>query len=174
MVSPTAEAAVGGTAVGILTAPDPSTVARDGGQWRLITPSGAAMARALVGGPRTATGSVRAIVRVLAGGVALIARQTGPGQAVIAELLPGDAPRLVRRDAGGAHEVCRANAVLAAFDPAVPVTLRLVLTDHDARLAIDDREVLACGLEAGERGAWGLASLGAPAEVAVESVTVAR
>jgi len=165
---------VGGTAVGILTAPDPSTVTRDGGQWRLTTPSGAAMASALVGGPRTATGSVRAIVRVLAGGVALIARQTGPGQAVIAELLPGDAPRLVRRDAGGAHEVCRASAVLAAFDPAVPVTVRLVLTDHDARLAIDDREVLACGLPAGERGAWGLASLGASAEVAVESVTVAR
>jgi len=49
-----------------------------------------------------------------------------------------------------------------------------VLTDHDARLAVDDREVLACGLGAGERGAWGLASLGAPAVVAVESVTVAR
>jgi hypothetical protein len=70
--------------------------------------------------------------------------------------------------------VCSRPPVLAAFDPATAVTLRLSISDHDARLSIDDREVLACDLVATDRGAWGLAALGAGAQIAVDSVTVAR
>jgi hypothetical protein len=34
--------------------------------------------------------------------------------------------------------------------------------------------VLACGLTGGDRGAWGVAALGAGAQLQVDSVTVAR
>jgi len=164
------------TARGVLTAPDPATVTRVASPpaWLLTAPGDALTARALVGGPRMATGSVRAIVHVLAGGVALIAQQTGPGQAIVAELVPGQPPRLVQLDAGNRREVCSHPPMLAAFGPGAPVTLRLSLSDHDARLSIDDGEVLACDLVATDRGSWGIASLGAGAQVAVDSVTVAR
>lgn len=167
------------TARGVLTAPDPATVTRVPNLpnlpvWILTAPGDALTARALVGGPRMATGSVRAIVHVMAGGVALIAQQTGPGQAIVAELLPDQPPRLVQLDAGTRREVCNHPPVLAAFDPATPVTLRLSVSDHDARLSIGDAEVLACDLVATDRGSWGIASLGAGAQVAVDSVTVAR
>jgi hypothetical protein len=161
---------------GVLTAPDPATVTRTANPpaWLLTAPGDALTARALVGGPRISTGSVRAIVHVRAGGLALIAQETAPGQAIVAELAPGAPPRLVKLDAGSEHLVCSRPPALAAFDPAIPVTLRLSISDHDARLSIDDREILACDLVATDRGAWGLASLGAGAQVEVDSVTVAR
>jgi hypothetical protein len=161
---------------GVLTAPDPATVVRttQPPEWRLTAPDNALTARALVGGPRMATGSVRAIVHVHQGGVALIAQQLGPGQAIVAELAPGEPPRLVRLDGGAEHTVCSPPPALAAFDPAAPVTLRLAISDHDARLSINDAEVLVCDLVATDRGSWGIASLGAGAQVAVDSVTVAR
>ncbi|TMQ13651.1 MAG: hypothetical protein E6J90_28125 [Deltaproteobacteria bacterium] len=167
---------VSDTGRGVLTASDPQTVTRVAGQlpaWLLTTPADAAMARALVGGPRTATGSVSAIAQVLGGGVALIAQQTGPGHALIAELAASSPPRLVRLAGGAEHELC-AGTDAVAFDPATPVTLRLAVTARDARLSIGEREVLACSIAAGERGAWGIASLGAGARLAVDSVTVAR
>ncbi|TMQ19821.1 MAG: hypothetical protein E6J91_05260 [Deltaproteobacteria bacterium] len=167
---------VSDTGRGVLTASDPQTVTRVAGQlpaWLLTTPADAAMARALVGGPRIATGSVSAFARVLSGGVALIAQQTAPGHALVAELAPGSPPRLVRLAGGDAHELC-AGTDAVAFDPATPVTLRLAVTARDARLSIGEREVLACSIAAGERGAWGIASLGAGARLAVDSVTVAR
>jgi len=121
-----------------------------------------------------ATGSVRAIVHVRTGGVALIAQQTAPGRAIVAEVVADQPPRLVQLDGGAEHVVCSHPPVVAAFDPATPVTLRLSISDRDARLSIDDREVLACDLVATDRGAWGVASLGTGAQIAVDSVTVAR
>jgi hypothetical protein len=164
------------TGGGVLTVPDPDTVVRPprAPEWRLTAPDDALTARALVGGPRIASGSVRAIVQVRQGGVALIAQQRAPGQAIVAELAPGQPPRLVRLDAGSEHTVCSPPPTLAAFDPAIAVTLRLAISDHDARLSIDDREILACDLVATDRGSWGIASLGAGAQVVVDSVTVAR
>jgi hypothetical protein len=161
---------------GVLTAPDPSTVTRAAAPpaWLLTAPGDALTARALVGGPRMATGSVHAIVHVRAGGVALIAQQTAPGQAIVAELAAGQPPRIVQLDAGTARLVCSRPPALAAFDPATAVTLRLSISDRDARLSIDDREVLACDLVATDRGAWGIAALGTGAQLAVDSVTVAR
>jgi len=160
---------------GVVTAPDPATVTRTVNPpgWQLATPDGATMARALVGGPRMAVGSVRASVQVASGGVALIAQQTAPGQAIVAELAPGAAPRLVRIAAGTEHVVCSASTA-ETFDPATPVTLQLAVSDRDARLRVGDREVLACALVATDRGAWGIASLGTGARLTVDAVTVAR
>jgi hypothetical protein len=161
---------------GTLTAPDPATVTRvaSPAAWRLTAPADAAMARALVGGPRMAVGSVQATVHVGGGGVALIAQQTGPGRAIVAELVPGAPPQLVRLDAGDRRVVCSGPGALAPFDPAGPVRLRLAISDHDARLTRDDAEVLACAMAATERGAWGIASLGGGAQLTVDLVTVAR
>jgi hypothetical protein len=160
----------------VLTAPDPATVQRTAqpAEWRLTAPDDALTARALVGGPRIATGSVRAVVHVRLGGVALIAQQLGPGQAIVAELVPGAPPRVARLDGGAEHTVCSAPPALAAFDAATPVTLELSISDHDARLSINEAEVLVCSLVASDRGSWGIASLGAGAELTVDSVTVAR
>jgi hypothetical protein len=164
------------TARGILTAPDPSTVTRTSDQlptWILTSPGEALTARALVGGPRAATGSIRAVLHVLAGGAALIAQQTGPGEAIVAELAPGAPPRLVQLAAGNVRTICSATAA-EAFDPTLAVTLRLAIATTGATLAIDDREVLSCALPAQARGAWGVAALGAGARVELDSVTVAR
>ena len=161
---------------GVLTAPDPATVTRlttEPAAWQLAVPAGDELARALVGGPRTATGSVRAIVHVASGGVALVAQQTAPGHAVIAELAPGQPVRLIALDAGAERTLC-SGAAVAAFDPATPAVLRLALSDHDMPLSIDDRDVRSCDVTATDHGAWGLAALGAGAAVTVDSVTVAR
>jgi len=142
--------------------------------WRLTTPAGASLARALVGGPRTATGSVSATVHVTAGGVALIAQQTSPGQALVAELAPDQPARLVQLGGGAAQPLCTATAAPTVFDPATPAVDQLAITGGQARLSIDGAAVLACRVAAGERGAWGIASLGAGAQLTVDSVTVAR
>jgi hypothetical protein len=169
-VQPAGDAGVGR---GVLTAPDPAAVTRDAGAW-LLAAEADAPARALVGGPRFVTGSVRAVVHVRSGGVALIAQQTGPGQAVIAELAPDRAPRVVQLDAGSPRVVCSGSAALAAFDPVAPVVVRLAITAGQLRLTVDDRDALTCSAALAARGAWGVAALGAGAAVAVDSVTVAR
>lgn len=164
-----------GVGRGVLTAPDPRAVTRQpSGQWQLSAATDALTARALVGGPRTATGSVRMTGNVVAGGAALIAAQRGPGQAVIAELAPGAPARLIQLDGARRTELCAGSEMLAAFDPAAPIALRLAIADGMARATIDDREVLACPVTITARGAWGVAALGAGAVLAVDSVTVAR
>jgi hypothetical protein len=164
----------GGAARGVLTAPDPGTVTRIDAAWILTAPGAALTARALVGGPRMATGSVVATVHVRIGGVALIAEQTGPGQAIVAEVAPDQPPRLVRLDAGGERALCSAPSALASFDPAIGVTLQLSITGHSARLSVGGSDVLSCDVATTERGAWGVAALGAGAQLQVDLVTVAR
>jgi hypothetical protein len=161
----------GGSAPGVLTAPDPSAVTRGDGGWILSARGDELTARALVGGPRMQAGSVSAVVHVLAGGVALIAQQTGPGAALVAELAPGAPPRLVQLAAGTATPLCTATEPL---NPADAVAVRLAITDAGATLTVGERDVLACAVARQARGAWGVAALGAGARVAVDSVTVAR
>jgi hypothetical protein len=162
----------GNSAGGVLTAPDPAT-ATPAPAWQLTAPAGGAMARALVGGPRMAVGAVTADVHVVAGGVALIARQTGPGEALVARLIPGSPAELVQL-AGGAERVVCSGSAVAAFDPTAQVRLRLTLTDHDARLTRGGDAVLTCSLPAADRGAWGVATLGDGAQVTVDVVSVTR
>lgn len=132
------------------------------------------MARALVGGPRAAAGSVSATVRVELGGVALLAQQLGPGQALVAELAGDQGVQVVRLAEDGRRVLCSAASPLAAFDPAIAVRLRLEVRDGQARLSINEQEVLACAAPGDDRGQWGVASLGAGARVVVDLVTVAR
>jgi len=61
-----------------------------------------------------------------------------------------------------------------ALDPATAVTLRLTIEGDTARLALDDDELVGCDVGPGARGAWGVAALGAGAEVTVDTITVAR
>jgi hypothetical protein len=155
----------------VLTPSDPESIVRTP-TWDLIANRGD-LARALVGGPKIATGSVRATVRVKAGGVALLADQTGPGQVLIGELPSGAKARIVRREGGSARVLCTGKQV-GDLDPALAVTVRLELTGTTAHLFRDDEELASCDVGAVERGAWGVAALGADARVAVETVTVAR
>jgi len=159
----------GGTTT-VLSAPDPATVSRAAG-WELTASED--IARALVGGPRAATGSIGATVRVREGGVGLVARHLGPGQELIAELVPGSLARLIERSAGTSRTVCTGKLV-PILEPMSAVTARLELGGATARLVLADVELLSCDIDGGERGAWGVAAIGVGARVAVDTVTVAR
>ncbi|MBA3392417.1 MAG: hypothetical protein H0T89_07220, partial [Deltaproteobacteria bacterium] len=116
------------------------------------------------------------VARIRAGGIGLVARQRGPGSAVIGELVPGVAARVVVLDAGEARVVC-SGPVVAAFDTVIAATLELVIDDGRAELRRDGISLVACAVDqpaGGERGAWGVAAVGAGAEVAIDTVTVAR
>ncbi len=165
---------VGISRAGVLTPSDPATVSR-GPDW-VLRADGSELARALVGGPRLDDGSIRVVARVRAGGIGLVARQRGPGSAIVGELVPGMAARVVVYDAGEARELCR-GPIVAAFDPPVAATLELVIDGDRAQLRRDGIGLVACAVERraeGERGAWGVAAVGAGAEVAIDTVTVAR
>lgn len=160
----------GGTTT-VLTAPDPSTVTRTDG-WELTASDG--IARALVGGPRTTNGSVSATLRVRDGGAGLIARHLGPGQELVAELVPGAPARLVQRSAGTARTVCTGKQVPTLGDRTSSVTARLEVASSAARVVVGEEELLSCDVEGGDRGAWGVAAIGVGARVSVDTVTVAR
>lgn len=159
----------GGTAT-VLTPPDPSTVTRSDG-WQLTASDD--IARALVGGPRNTNGSVGATLRVREGGVGLVARHLGPGQELVAELVPGQPARLVHRAGGTSRTVCSGKQV-PELDPLTSVTARFELSSSAARVVLADAELLTCDVDGGERGAWGVAAIGVGARVAVDTVTVAR
>ena len=160
----------GGTTT-VLTAPDPDTVVRTP-EWQLVG-SGNDLARALVGGPRFATGSVRATVRVKAGGVAVLAEQTGPGRVLVGELVPGGKARIVRHDAGTTRVLCTGKTV-PDVDPMVAVTARLEIAGTTASLFLGDTELAGCDVGTVERGAWGVAAIGDGARVSVDTVPAAR
>src|ERR1041385_345277 len=72
-------------------------------------------------------------------------------------------------DGGSVEQLCSAQTV-AAFDASTPVTLQLAISDRDARLLVDDAQVLLCSVTVTERGAWGVASLGAGSRISVALV----
>ncbi len=161
-------AAPDGSQQGILTVPDPATLTRSPGHL-VLTGDGA---RVLVGGPRIATGEVTATAKVMAGGLALIAQQTGPGRAIVGRLVPGEPARITRADGTS----CTGTAVTAA-DLAQPVSL--AIHGESVTLAVGAvggaTTKVSCDLpDAGERGAWGLAAAGDGAQIDVGPVTVTR
>jgi hypothetical protein len=161
-------AAPDGSQQGVLTAPDPATLTRSPGHL-VLTGDGA---RVLVGGPRIATGEVSATAQVMAGGIALIAQQTGPGRAVVGRLVPGEPARIVRADGTSCT-----GAAVTADDVAQPVSL--AIHGQTATLAVGAvggaTTKVSCDLpDAGERGAWGLAAAGDGAQIDVGPVTVTR
>lgn len=157
----------------VLTPEDPAAVSRAAG-WVLAAPPNE-LRRALVGGPRAASGAVRAVVRVRAGGVALVAQQEAPGQALVGELVPGAPARIVRLAGAAVRALC-SGATVPPFDPAAPAIVSLAIEGGRATLARDGATLAACTLDGAPRGAWGVAALGGAdaAEVVVETATVSR
>lgn len=156
-------AAPDGSQQGILTYPDPAALSHSMGK-NLLTGDGA---RALVGGPKIATGSISASVRVVTGGVALIAEQQGPGSAVVGRLVPGQPATIMRADG----TTC-AGAAVTADELALPITL--AISGHSATLATSTATKVTCDLPTVARGAWGLAAAGDNAQIDVGPVTVTR
>jgi hypothetical protein len=150
---------------GVLTPSDPATLDRSGGTWTL-TAADDLSARALVGGPRFARGSIRATVNVTAGGFALLAQQTAPDRALVAHLIPGEPARVERLGEGTVctgSDVELQNPVVATLEVGDGITLR-----------IGDTVVLSCDQTSSIAGAWGIAADRAGSTIDVATVTVAR
>lgn len=164
-----------GSTEGVLTSVDPTHLDRSGGRFVLVAGDDDYRARALVGGPRFTDGSVSAIVRVQAGGIALIAQQTGPGHAIIGRLVPGEPARIEHLDAGALTTLC-SGAAVSDVDLTGPVTL--AIAGGQATLGIgaagEAAAKVSCAVPAGERGAWGISAAGAGARIDVGPITVAR
>lgn len=157
---------IGPARANTLTAADPATVTR-GTKW-VLSANGAQLARALVGGPRMTTGTLRLVASVEAGGVGVIAHDTGPGRALLASLVPGEPARIVAADG----TACTGD-VVAPFDPETPATILLEVSDETATLSRDGTALVSCRVGA-EAGAWGVAAVGADARVAVETISLVR
>ncbi|HEY4055459.1 MAG TPA: hypothetical protein VGM39_02585 [Kofleriaceae bacterium] len=151
----------------VLTPVDPTTMARTP---EIALVGGGVPARALVGGPRKATGSVTATVKLLGGGVALVAQQLATGSALLGELQPGVAARIVRRDGGDVHVLC-SGAIVSPFHTQTEDTIRLEVSGGSARLLLNGEALATCDTDRSDRGAWGVAAL-VSSQVAIRSVTV--
>ncbi|MEO8699627.1 MAG: hypothetical protein ABI867_06265 [Kofleriaceae bacterium] len=161
------------TNLAVLTAPDPTRVTLPDFSapmpaWLLTSVDDSLAARALVGGPRMRRGSVKATVDVRAGGVALIAQQTSPTRALVAQLISG---QTVRLDAPVIGTVCVGDVIEI---PPGNVTITLAVADAGVTVSLGDTVVLACDHVASDTGAWGVAASGTGAQIAVATVTVAR
>lgn len=146
---------------GVIVAPDPR-VAIHGATYALHGDD----ARLLVGGLSTATGAVTAAVTVHAGGIALLARQTGVGDVVIARLVPGEPARL---QDGRGKTLCTGTQV-GALGP----TVTFAIHGTTATVTTPTGSLLTCEIEPGVRGQWGVASAGADADIEVGAITVER
>ncbi len=155
----------------VLTPEDPATVTRMGTDWLLST-GDAPLARALVGGPRMATGTAGVVAKVKAGGIGVVAQQTGPGHALLAELVPGAPARISQIDAGTQTTLCTGKPV-AAFDPDTPETIGLEIADGRARVSRGGENQVTCEVGT-DVGAWGVAAIGPFGQLAVGSVNVRR
>jgi hypothetical protein len=159
----------------VLTASDPSTVDRSAGGFVLETTDDDLHARALVGGPRMARGSVSAIVRAQAGGVALIAQQTGPGRALVGRLVPGEPARILSLDGGTLQILCTGTLVT---DVDLMAPLSFAINGDIARLSVGvvgaATVKATCAVPVSERGAWGIAAAGTGARIELGPVTVER
>jgi hypothetical protein len=160
---------------GVLTPSDPALVDRTSSRFVLRSVADDYRGRALVGGPRIADGSISASANAQAGGIALIAQQTGPGRAIVGRLVPGEVARIEQLDAGTTIMLCSGMPVTEA-DLAGAVTL--AISDATATLGIgvigDVAAKVTCALPASERGAWGIAAAGTDARIDVRAVTVSR
>ena len=161
----------------ILTTPAPATANRTATTLELVAPGDDLTARALVGGPRPSTGLMTALVQVTAGGVALIAEQTGPSRMLVARLVPGEPARIDRVVGGTTTTLCSGSMVTAGE---LGLPLQLAVTSDGVSVAFGaSGEVVKVSCDLGadpialERGAWGIAAT-AGATVAVAAITVAR
>ncbi|MEO8845804.1 MAG: hypothetical protein ABI591_28475 [Kofleriaceae bacterium] len=142
----------------VLTTPAPATATRTPTTLTLTAPDDGITARALIGGPRRAYGTLAASISVTAGGVALIAQQTGPARALVARLVPGEAARIERHDGADITIVCSG----AMVDVGELQSVGLSVTADAITASIDGIVKVSCDAakdpNAPESGAWGIAA----------------
>jgi hypothetical protein len=157
----------------VLVAPDPRAVSHDAG-YDLTASDDVLTARALVGGPRMAIGSIQVSARVT-GGLALIAQQLGPGRALVAHLQPGHEAAIERIADGTATTLC--TGMIPEFPPdPMAVRASLTVTASSITASVDDLVVASCPRDphADDRGSWGMAPDGTGAKITVFSATATR
>ncbi|MCX5748314.1 MAG: hypothetical protein NT062_38165, partial [Proteobacteria bacterium] len=143
---------------------DPATVTRANG-WTLTSPDDRLRARALVGGPRFARGSIAVTAHGIVGGFALIAQQQAPGRAILAELVDGMPTRLRRIDGRApATVLCTGSVLQLGLGPTIA---RLAIGDA-VTITVNDVVVLSCDAALADVGAWGVAALGTGSQVAID------
>jgi hypothetical protein len=175
----TLNAAPTGSSDGILTVPDPRTVSRATGL-TLTASDNVLTARVLVGGPRMSHGTVLARVDVTTGGIALIARQVGPGRMIVGHVRPGEPARIDRVDGRDVTTICSGSA---------PTTLvgvqsaSLTIDGENASITLNNVTLApagdgACSLHGdpnlSDRGAWGIAPSQTGAQLDVMAITLTR
>ncbi len=156
----------------VLTTPSPATATRIARALTLTATDDSLAARALVGGPKIATGTLSVSVAVSSGGVALIAQQTGPARALVARLVPGEAARIERHDGATVSVVCTGQIVTDLSQALV-----LAVTSDAITASIGATAVVSCARSsdpsAPEPGSWGIAAI-ANGSLAVETIDVSR
>jgi len=163
-----------GSTEGVLTATDPSHLDRTDAHFTLVGDDDYG-ARALVGGPRMDQGSINGVVRVRAGGVALVAEQTDPGRAFIGRLVPGEPARIEQLVDGTTKTLCTGSQVTSEE---LVAAVGFSITNGSATLTVGAPGAPAtkasCAVPVTARGAWGIAAAGSGARIEVGPVTVAR
>ena len=163
---------------GVMTPTSPANTVL-GATLTLTAPNDDLTARALVGGVRTATGTVSAAVAISMtkpGGVVLIAQQTAPGSLLDVQLVPGETPVIERRIAGVITPICSSGSIAAA-DFAMGVAFTVTATTATATLVKSQTTILSCDLSkdpgAGAVGQWGIAATSNGA-IQLSSIIVSR
>ena len=164
----------------ILTASDPSRVTR-ASLYTLTAVDDGLGATALLGGPKMATGSVSAIVDVRAGGFALIAQELVPGRALVGYIEPGVPAHIDRIDGSSGSPSCQGGVVPVVADN-TSVAAHLIVLDGTATLTFGppsaEATLVECPVkpdpEANDRGAWGIAPVGAGSVLDLITVTASR
>jgi hypothetical protein len=159
----------------VLTTPAPATATRTPTTLTLTDTDDTITARALIGGPRRAYGTLAASVTVMSGGVALIAQQSAPARALVARLVPGEAARIERHDGANITIVCSGAMVdIGALDGQ---SLGLAVTSEAITASIGGVAKVSCDPAkdpiAPESGAWGIAAT-ANGSLAIVTLTASR
>jgi hypothetical protein len=130
--------------------------------------------RAMVGGPRRATGTMQVLLRDLTGALALVAQQTSPGEALVARLDPSSGTTLERHDGPTITTVCSGSPVTTAqLETGASLTLDATTASVFVGNASSPTLILHCDLSnapgAEQPGMWGVA-VGAGGSVTIDSV----
>jgi len=154
----------------VLTPTSPATVTHGPNQFTLTAPDDNLTARALVGGPRLAVGSLDASLANVTGGVALIAQETGPSRALVARLVIGQPARIDRYTGSTLTTLCT-GAMVTADDF---TALHFAVTADSVSAAAGMVTLVSCDFSkdpiAPEAGSWGVAAV---ANGSLDVVTIA-
>jgi hypothetical protein len=105
----------------------------------------------------------------------VIAQETGPGNMLVGDLVPGQPARIVEHAAGATTILCSGTSV---SDAELTQPVSLAIAGGAATLSVGPAGATTvkatCEVPVADRGLWGLAAVGAGARVEVGPVTVAR